>query len=148
MYGIQKSSRWNKPLVCGALLFALAGCGGGGGASSTSGGSGGGAGGGGSGASSSSSSQRAGTPARATYTISWDAVNDAAVTGYRIYFNYAPIGSGLTPAFVDVVNASTATLKPGDYGILTGDTLYVAVASKGAGGLESPVSSQISLSAE
>lgn len=146
MYGLPKSFRSGTPLICSVLLIALAGCGGGGGATSTTSTSSGGAGGSSAGGSS-SSAQRAGTPASATYTISWDAVSDAAVTGYRIYFNYAPIGSGQTPSYVDV-SGSTASLKPGNYGILAGDTLYVAVASKGAGGLESPVSSQASISVE
>lgn len=141
MYGIHNPFGTRTPLICGALLIALAGCGGGGATS------GGGSGGGSAGSSSSASSQRAGTPASATYAISWDAVSDPTVTGYRIYFNYTPIGSGQTPAFVDVTSP-TVSLKPGDYGILAGDILYVAVASKGAGGLESPVSSQASISVE
>lgn len=148
MYGRREWFRVSAPLTCSVLLVALMGCGGGGatsaGGSSTGGSGGGGA---GSGSSSSAPSQRAGTPARATYTISWDVVSDPAVTGYRVYFNYTPIGSGQTPAFVDVTS-STVSLKPGDYGIMAGDTLYVAVASKGAGGLQSPVSSQASISVE
>lgn len=144
MYGLRKSFGSGTPLICSVLFVALVGCGGGG---ATEGSSSGGGAGGSTAAGSSSSAQRAGTPASATYTISWDAVSDPVVTGYRIYFNYTPIGSGQTPSFVDVTG-SPASVKPGNYGILAGDTLYVAIASRGANGLESPVSSPASITVE
>ncbi|MGB7543897.1 MAG: hypothetical protein WBM28_18005 [Burkholderiales bacterium] len=75
--------------------------------------------------------------------MSWDAVIDTNVTGFRVYFSTTPFGSGGSPLHVDV-NGSTATstdIQPGTFGVPAGATLYVAVASTGAGGAESPISS-------
>ncbi|GEM_PF-4926848 len=145
MHGLRSSLPWGKRLTLGAFVIALTACGGGGGASSGTSGGGGTS----SSASSSSSSARTGgTPATSTYIISWDAVNDPAVTGYRIYFDYAPMGSGRTPSHVDVIGSTAVSLRPGDFGIFVGDTMYVAVASRGSGGVESPVSAQVSVVAD
>lgn len=135
-----RSLEWGKRLALGACFAALVGCGGG---ASSAGGSGGGS----FGSSSSSSSApigRTGTPATGSYTIAWDTVSNPSVTGYRVYFDYTPIGSGRTPTYTDASTA-TVTLRPGDHGIFAGETMYVAVASRGASGEESPVSSQVSI---
>lgn len=140
-----------KRLVLGAAVIVLSACGGGG--TSESNGSGG-----------TSQSLPAGTPpslgggggtigggggalATAAYTLSWNAVNDPNVTGYRIYFDVAQIGSGSTPIHVDVSSSSVA-FQPGNFGVAKGSTVYVAVASIGSGGLESPISGQVSIVAE
>lgn len=81
-----------------------------------------------------------------TYTVAWDAVNDVNVTGYRIYYNTVPFTSGGSPGHVDVGASTTAIdFQPGSYGIAAGTTLYIVVASTGAGGAESPVSLPVSV---
>lgn len=75
-----------------------------------------------------------------SYVVSWDAVSDARVTGYRIYYSCAPFSSPDTIYSVDVPGATTTTytLKPA--GMYVGTTLYVAVAARGDGDNESPMS--------
>jgi chitodextrinase len=84
--------------------------------------------------------------ASATYTISWNAVNDVNVTGYRIYYtNTSPIGAGPVGS-VNVGGATTSVVfDPGANGMVAGQTLYVAISSTGAGGIESPMSSPVSV---
>lgn len=145
MHVQQLARQWSRRLAVGATMLVLSACGAGGGAGSSgqptspSSGSSGGA--------SGDGSSGIGPLATSSYTISWDTVSDPSVTGYRIYFDYSPLGSGRTPTYVDA-SGTNATLRPGDYGIKVGDTLYVAVASRGTSGSQSPVSSQISIVVE
>ncbi len=141
MFGQHMRWQFGKRFAVSAMVLLLTACGGGtsddssGQPTSSSGGSSSGGSGGGA------------ALATGTYDISWDAVADAAVTGYRVYFDSAPLGSGRTPLHVDV-SGPTVALSPGAYGVRVGDTLYVAVASRGSGGAESPVSSQVSIAVD
>ncbi len=129
--------QWGKKLLVGAFVLALAACGGGGGGTDTT-------------APSSGTSAAGGTTAlaTATYTLSWNAVSDPNVTGYRIYYNTAPLSSG-GAKHVDVgLSSTTVDFAPGSYGIASGATLYAAVSSTGAGGVESPISSQVSVAVQ
>ena len=119
--------------------LSLTACGGGGGAggsgstspsSTTSGGTGSGGGG--------------GTVATSTYTLSWDAVTGANVTGYRVYYGTAPLTSQSPLGTVDTT-VTSVDFSPGQYKIATGTTLYMAVSSLGANGVESPVSQTVSV---
>jgi hypothetical protein len=63
------------------------------------------------------------------------------VTGYRIYYNTVPFGSGGTPGHIDISKPTTSLeFQPGTFGIAAGTTLYVAISSIGAGSAESPPS--------
>jgi len=85
-------------------------------------------------------------PAAGTYLVSWDAVSDPGVNGYRVYYSKTSFASGGTPGHVDVGLSSTSVLlSPASYGIAAGQTLYVAVTSLGSNGGESPLSSQASI---
>jgi hypothetical protein len=120
-------------------LLALAACGGGGtgtpGAPLSS-----------SGASMGGSSPGGSGAATGTYTLSWSAASDPNITGYRIYYSTAPLSAG-GAQHLDVAGASSTSVDfvPGNYGIASGATLYAAVTSTGSGGLESPLSSQVSI---
>lgn len=90
-----------------------------------------------------------GALASATYVLSWDVVNDANVTGYRVYFSTSPLNSGYTPQHVDVsLQTNSIELSPATYNINAGTTVYAAVVSTGAGGLESPLSNMQSVVVE
>jgi hypothetical protein len=82
----------------------------------------------------------------ATYTISWSQVFDTNVTGYRIYFSNKAIGTGVVRS-VNVASATTTSVdvQPSANGIPVGQTLFVVVSSTGASGLESPISSPVSV---
>ena len=125
-----RAFRMEKTLILVSFALALTACGSG----SGSGGRGGGPGGGGS--------------ASDTYTIAWNAPsNSANVTGFRIYYSTAPINGSGTVRSMDVPSAATnsVSFQPSAHGIAPGSTLYLAVASIGANGLESPISSQASI---
>jgi hypothetical protein len=118
--------------------LGLTACGGGGGgstgstspSSTTSGGTGSGGGG--------------GTPASSTYTLSWDAVTGASVTGYRVYYGTAPLTSQSPLGTVDTT-VTSVDFSPGQYKIAAGTTLYMAVSSLGINGVESPISKTVSV---
>jgi hypothetical protein len=84
-----------------------------------------------------------GGPPSATYTISWSPVIDPNVKGYRVYFSNVSIGTGV----VRSVNttATSIDLQPSANGIPVGQNLFVVVSSTGPGGLESPISSPVSV---
>ena len=86
----------------------------------------------------------------ATYAISWDAVSDLNVTGYKVYFNTAPIGSPGKSGQVPVAGSATTSVNflPGTQGILVGETLFVAISSTGAGSAESQLSSAVTVTVQ
>jgi len=118
-------------------LLALTACGGGGGSTDSTGttttltSSGGGGGGGGS-------------TATGTYVLSWDAVSGSSVTGYRVYYGTAPLSSKSPLGTVDT-NLTSLEFSPGQYKIAAGTTLYMAVSTLGANGIESPISQTASI---
>jgi hypothetical protein len=86
----------------------------------------------------------------ASYSIAWDVPSDTTnVTGYRIYYGTSPIGTG-TAGSLDVpsVGTTSVSFEPSAHGIAAGATLYVAVSSTGLNGLESPLSSEVSVMVE
>lgn len=87
-----------------------------------------------------------GTVATSTYTLSWDAVTGAAtsVTGYRVYYGTAPLTSQSPIGTIDTT-VTSVDFSPGQYKIAAGTTLYMAVSSLGANGVESPVSQTVSV---
>lgn len=91
-----------------------------------------------------------GTISGATYAISWNAVVDPNVTGYKVYFNTAPIGSPGKSGQVPVSGSTTTSVNflPGTRGILVGETLFVAITSTGAGSAESPLSAAVSVTVQ
>lgn len=117
-------------------LLALTACGGGGGGGTDSSGTttlttfGGGGGG--------------GSTATATYVLSWDAVSGSSVTGYRVYYGTAPLSSKSPLGTVDT-NLTSLEFSPGQYKIAAGTTLYMAVSTLGANGVESPISKTASI---
>lgn len=118
-------------LVFGFLLLSACGDGGGYSGSSSSPGSGGGGGGGG-----------GGTPASGSLTLSWDAVGDPRVTGYKIYYSAAPFSSTTNTHAVSVGDVTNYTLSPN--GFTAGSTLYIGVAAVGSG-MESPMSDVVAV---
>jgi hypothetical protein len=118
-------------------LLALTACGGSGGGGTDSSGtttltttSGGGGGG--------------GSTATATYVLSWSAVSGSSVTGYRVYYGTAPLSSKSPLGTVDT-NLTSLEFSPGQYKIAAGTTLYMAVSTLGANGVESPISNTASV---
>jgi List-Bact-rpt repeat protein len=79
-----------------------------------------------------------------SYQLTWNAVTDPRVTGYKLYFSTAPLGGGVAPTIVDVGNNTTYTFDPTAAGILSGATVYFGVTAIG-GGLESPLSNVVNV---
>lgn len=79
-----------------------------------------------------------------TYQLSWDAVTDPRVAGYKLYFATSPFGPGVTPTTADVGNNTSYTFDPAAVGISTGATVYFGVTAVG-GGLESPLSNVVNV---
>lgn len=80
--------------------------------------------------------------AAGTYAISWDPVSDPAVIGFRVYYSRTSIASAAS--FFDVGAGSTsADFAPGSNGFLAGDTLHMAVATRGANGAVSDLSLEV-----
>jgi hypothetical protein len=117
-------------------LLALTACGGGGSTGTDSSGSttlttiGGGGGG--------------GSTATATYVLSWSAVTNSSVTGYRVYYGTAPLSSKSPLGTIDT-NLTSLEFSPGQYKIAAGTTLYMAVSTLGTNGVESPISQTASV---
>jgi hypothetical protein len=127
--------RLGKKFVAGAFVLGLAACGNGGIGTTAN--------------NAPPGSPTPPVPSTATYTLSWAAPNDPNVTGYRVYYSTAPLSSGGSPRHIDVNGSTTAIdLQPSAYGIARGATLHTAVSSTGTGGLESPVSSEVSIVVE
>ncbi|WP_169923984.1 Ig-like domain-containing protein [Sulfurifustis variabilis] len=82
--------------------------------------------------------------ATASYRASWNAVPDPTVTGYRLYYATAPLGSGQPLGTLDTT-ATSLVFVPGNHGLMAGATLYLAVTSLGENGAESPLSEQVSI---
>lgn len=95
-------------------------------------------------ASNGSSGSGGGSVATGVYVLSWDAVADLNVTGYRAYYAVTPLSNGKILGAVDTALTSLE-FTPADYDVAAGTTLYVAVSALGANGLESPVSDQVSI---
>ncbi len=78
-----------------------------------------------------------------TYILSWDAVTDTNVTGYKIYYATAPFGSSPQVHSVDVGPLTSYEFTASTLGVSTGTTVYFAVTAVGAGA-ESPLSMTVS----
>jgi uncharacterized repeat protein (TIGR02543 family) len=78
-----------------------------------------------------------------TYQVSWDAVVDSRVTGYKLYYSTTPFSRGGTPQTVNVGNTTSYTFSPATAGITVGTTVYFGIAAVGSG-IESPMSSAVS----
>jgi len=78
-----------------------------------------------------------------TYILSWDAVNDSNVTGYKIYYASAPFSSGPQVHSIDVGPLTSYEFTASTLGVSTGSTIYFAVTAVGAGA-ESPLSTTVS----
>jgi hypothetical protein len=91
-----------------------------------------------------------GTLSSATYAISWDPLVDPKVTGYKVYFNTAPIGNPGKSGQLSVPGHSSTSVifQPGTQGILVGESLFVAISSTGAGSAESTLSSAVSVTVQ
>jgi len=91
-----------------------------------------------------------GTLSNATYAISWDPLVDPKVTGYKVYFNTAPIGNPGKSGQLSVPGHSSTSVifLPGTQGILVGESLFVAISSTGAGSAESTLSSAVSVTVQ
>lgn len=77
------------------------------------------------------------------YQISWDAVADSRVTGYKVYYSSAPLTGGPAPIAINVGNVTTYAFDATAAGFAVGSTLYVAVTSVG-NGIESNYSQTVS----
>jgi uncharacterized repeat protein (TIGR02543 family) len=78
-----------------------------------------------------------------TYILSWDAVNNSNVTGYKIYYATAPFSSGPQVHSIDVGPLTSYEVTASSLGVSTGTTVYFAVTAVGAGA-ESPLSTTVS----
>lgn len=78
------------------------------------------------------------------YQLVWDAVSDAAVAGYRLYYSTSPLSDGASAASVDVGNVTNYTFNPSAAGLAAGARVYFAVAALG-NGIESPMSGAVSV---
>ena len=77
------------------------------------------------------------------FQISWDAVADSRVTGYKVYYSTAPLTGGPAPTAINVGNVTTYAFDATAAGLTLGSTLYVAVTSVGSG-VESDYSETVS----
>ncbi len=88
-----------------------------------------------------------GTPT-ATYLVSWQAVSDSRVTGYRVYYSLLPFGSGGVPVSLDLAGTGTSYIfNPALAGLTRGVTVYFAISAIGSG-LESPLSDPSTITVE
>ena len=78
-----------------------------------------------------------------TYILSWDAVNNSNVTGYKIYYATAPFSSGPQVHSIDVGPLTSYEVTASSLGVSTGTTVYFAVTAVGTGA-ESPLSTTVS----
>lgn len=119
----------------------LTGCGGGGGGTSVGGSLGG-------GGNTIPQAVACGSNSQSTYSITWDAVNDADLTGYRIYYSKTNPVTKSNASFIDVGNVTNWSLSPSNLGLLTCDTIHIAVSSiggtKGVSSLSTIIVTEIS----
>lgn len=67
-----------------------------------------------------------------TYQVTWDAVADARVTGYRIYYSTSPLSISNGVHTIDVGNVTSYEFSPASVGIAVGSPIYFAVTALGA----------------
>ena len=72
-----------------------------------------------------------GADAGATYTVSWDAVNDADVSGYKLYYATTSQLSKASTSFIQVDNVTSWVIDPSSLGVAACETLYIALAATG-----------------
>jgi uncharacterized repeat protein (TIGR02543 family) len=82
-----------------------------------------------------------------TYQVSWDAVVDSRVTGYKLYYSTTPFSSGGTLQTVNVGNTTSYTFSPATAGVSVGTTVYFGIAAVGSG-IESPMSNTVSVAVQ
>ncbi len=87
------------------------------------------------------------TTPTAHYLISWQAVADNRVSGYKLYYALVPFGSGGNVTTINLGNVTSYSFNPASAGLVRGATVYFAVAATGSG-LESPMSDQTSINIE
>lgn len=123
--------------IVSILCSLIAGCGGGVPASGSTQALGAGGSGGGS-----------GVIATSVYTLSWDAVNDPNVTGYRIYYATQPLANGVQSPIDLGTTPTSYDFDAGAHNLTQGSTLYMAVMSIGSNGMTSPLSQQVSVTVQ
>ena len=73
------------------------------------------------------------------YTLSWSAVADKRVTGYRVYWAAAPFSTGVAAQTIPVTGTAL-TFSAASLQVAPGTTVYMAVSALG-NGIQSPLSS-------
>jgi len=83
------------------------------------------------------------------YEVSWDAVVDSDVNGYRVYYGHISPLSKANALYYDTQNtAITLSFSPNDIGYKPCETLYVSVSALGNSKLESDLSNEVSVVVE
>ena len=129
-------------------LLLLAGCTGSSDSGNAGGGGSSGGGGGGGGA---SCTVPAGQPSTGiNYTITWDAVSDADLSAYKIYYGTtSPLTKSNAQGFVTATsNMTSVTFTPATYTITTCTNVYLAVTAVGSTKPESALSTVQSITIE
>jgi len=81
-----------------------------------------------------------GSTPSSTYTVSWDAVVDTDLTGYRIYYGKTFPLTKSNGTSIDLGNVTSWIMNPVSLGFLPCDTVYVAVTALGSTKTESALS--------
>jgi uncharacterized repeat protein (TIGR02543 family) len=79
----------------------------------------------------------------ATYVLSWDAVVDPNVTGYKIYYATAPFNSNPQVRSIDAGQQTSYEFTSATLGVPAGSTVYFAVTAVG-NNAESALSTPVS----
>lgn len=74
------------------------------------------------------------------YDVSWNAVNDSDLTGYRVYYGTTSPLDKTNSNSVDLGNTTNWSLNTADLGLLPCDRVYIAVTSVGSSKVESQMS--------
>lgn len=85
-----------------------------------------------------------GSTSTTTYTVTWDAVNDGDLTGYRVYYGTTGQLTKTNADSVDLGDVTSWVLNPAALGILPCETVFVAISAIGSTKAESALSESIS----
>lgn len=81
-----------------------------------------------------------GSTPNSTYTVSWNAVIDGDLSGYRLYYGTTSPLTKLNATAVDIGNVTSWIMNPSSLGFLPCDTVHVAVTAIGSTKGESALS--------